>query len=59
MPGSLTTPGRPGARADAPRVLLSTICMVSAPRIETFAAQWLAYALPCQRFAETLTGNCA
>ena len=25
----------------------------------TFAAQWLAYALPCQRFANTLTGICA
>ena len=23
------------------------------------AAQWLAYAPPCQRFAETLAGNCA
>ena len=42
-----------------PDVLPSTICTVSAPRIETFAAQWLAYALPCQRFAEALTGNCA
>ena len=25
----------------------------------SFAARWLAYALPCQRFAETLAGNCA
>ena len=25
----------------------------------TFAAQWLAYALPCQRFANTLAGICA
>jgi hypothetical protein len=23
------------------------------------AAQWLAYALPCRRFADTLTGACA
>jgi len=23
----------------------------------TFAAQWLAYVLPCQRFANTLTGT--
>ena len=23
----------------------------------TFAAQWLAYALPCRRFASTLTGD--
>jgi hypothetical protein len=25
----------------------------------TFAAQWLAYALPCQRFADALAGICA
>jgi hypothetical protein len=25
----------------------------------TFAAQWLAYALPCQRFADPLAGICA
>jgi hypothetical protein len=24
-----------------------------------FAAQWLAYALPCRRFAEVLADNCA
>ncbi len=27
--------------------------------VASFAALWLAYALPCQRFAETLAGNCA
>ena len=54
MPGSLTTPGRPNARDD---VLPSTIYTVSAPRIGNFRAQWLAYALPCQRFAEALAGN--
>jgi hypothetical protein len=36
-------------------MLPSAICTVSAPRIGTFAAQWLAYAHPCQRFAEALT----
>ena len=25
----------------------------------TFAAQWLAYAIPYRRFAEALAGNCA
>src|SRR5262249_14671799 len=25
----------------------------------SFAARWLAYALPCQRFAEALAGDCA
>src|SRR6516162_6350601 len=29
------------------------------PEKDSFAAQWLAYAPPCQRFAETLAGNCA
>jgi hypothetical protein len=59
MPGSLTTPGRPGARAETPDVLPSAICTVSAPRIETFAAQWLTCAPPVKRFAETLAGTCA
>jgi hypothetical protein len=27
--------------------------------IESFAAQWLAYTLPCQRFADVLTNACA
>jgi hypothetical protein len=40
-----------------PSVLPSVTGTTSAPRMRgTFAAQWLAYALPCQRFANTLTG---
>ena len=27
--------------------------------IESFAAQWLACTLPCQRFADTLADGCA
>ena len=55
MPGSPTTPGRPGARDDAPgSCCLPPSATASAPRIGSFAAQWLAYALPCQRFADTL-----
>jgi hypothetical protein len=29
------------------------------PGQDSFAAQWLACALPCQRFAEALADNCA
>ena len=58
MPVSSTTPGRLGARDIAP------ICVAFRQRNDvgtrdegTFAAQWLAYALPCQRFAVALAGN--
>jgi hypothetical protein len=51
MPVSKTTPGRLGAR-----VMRNDV----GTRDEgTFAAQWLAYALPCQRFADALAGICA
>ena len=54
MPGSPTTPGRPGARAVAPvRVAFRAVNSVGA-RDMPFAAQWLAYALPCRRFAHAL-----
>ena len=60
MPGSLTTPGRPGARAyTRPTVLPSAVHTASAPGFAAFAAQWLAYALPYRRFADTLAGACA
>jgi len=60
MPGSLTTPGRPGLALSRPVMLPSALCTASAPQDETlFAAQWLACALPCQRFAEALAGHCA
>ena len=59
MPGSSTTPGRVDARNSAPvRVAFRQLNSVSA-RNEDFAAQWLAYALPCRRFADTLAGTCA
>jgi len=58
MPGSVTTPGRPGAREW--RVWASTFGTVSAPGDDrSFAVQWLAYALPCRRFAGALAGACA
>src|SRR3981189_2768172 len=58
MPVSKTTPGRLGARVIAPiRVAFRHRNDVGTQDEGTFAAQWLAYALPCQRFANTLTGT--
>jgi hypothetical protein len=55
MPGSSTTPGRPGTRDDAPTMLPSVKTTTSAPGlIQAFAAQWLACVLPYRRFACTL-----
>jgi hypothetical protein len=54
MPGSPTTPDRPGACADAPvRVAFRTLNNVGT-RDKPFAAQWLAYALPYRRFTGVL-----
>ena len=56
MPGSPTTPGRPGTRARAPvRVAFRDLKRVGTRDSTSFAAQWLACALPCRRFAVTLT----
>ena len=58
MPGSPTTPGRPGARDTAPvRVAFRVANGVGTRNYRTFAAQWLACALPCRRFAGALTGD--
>jgi hypothetical protein len=58
MPGSLTTPGRPGARAIAPEcVAFHHMHGVGTQNRKLSRPQWLAYAHPCQRFAEALTGN--
>ena len=55
MPGSLTTRDRSGpCDAVSVRVAFRTQYGVGIPVDTTFAAQWLAYALPCRRFAETL-----
>ena len=57
MPGSQTTPDRPGPRDDAPgRVAFRSANSVGIRDEPTFAARWLAYALPCRRFADVLTG---
>ena len=57
MPGSLTTPGRPGTRVTHPPVSPSAERMTSAPGSYPFAAQWLAYALPYRRFAAALADD--
>jgi hypothetical protein len=58
MPVSLTTLGRPDARACAPDVLPSAMGNASASQMYVvFGAQWLAYALPCRRFTPALTDD--
>jgi hypothetical protein len=58
MPGSLTTPGHPGTRDDAPvRVAFRSTHGVGFPGIASFVAQWLAYAFPCRRFVPALASN--
>ncbi len=53
MPGSPTTPGHMGARAVASIRVAFHTCDSVGPRNDSFAAQWLAYALPYRRFAIT------
>ena len=60
MPGSSTTPGRLGTRDVAPMRVAFRLLYGVGTQIELpFAARWLAYALPCRRFACTFTGTCA
>ncbi len=54
MPGSTTTPGRPGACDNAlVRVAFRDTDGVGTRIRISFAAQWLACTYPCQRFADT------
>jgi hypothetical protein len=58
MPVSSTAPGCPGTRADAPGHVAFRIANgVGTRNFCTFTAQWLAYALPCRRFAAVLAGD--
>ena len=60
MPGSSTTPGRPGTRAHAPVcVAFHLRNSVGTRDINLYGAQWLAYVLPYRRFAAALTGDYA
>jgi hypothetical protein len=55
MPGSTTTPDLAGARADAPAgIAFRPVDGVGVRETHSFAAQWLACALPCRRFAGVL-----
>jgi hypothetical protein len=58
MPGSSTTPGRRGARDIAPiRIAFRQRNDVGTREEGTFAARWLACALPCEGFAVALAGG--
>jgi hypothetical protein len=60
MPGSTTALGRAGTRSNVPvRVAFRQPNGVGTRDDVDFAAQWLAYAIPCRRFADALAGNCA
>jgi len=55
MPGSSTTPGRPGTHANAPvRVAFRFHDSVGTQNKMLSRLIWLAYVIPCQRFANTL-----
>ena len=60
MPGSQTAPGRTSTRSNASvRLAFRNEYSVGARFYLTFAAQWLAYAIPYRRFADILTEVCA
>jgi hypothetical protein len=55
MPGSPTTPGWAGTGDNAPvHVASCENGYVGTRDFQAFAAQWLAYVLPCRRFAGVL-----
>ena len=58
MPGSSTAPGRTGARNNAPvHIAFRQQNSVGTQKKADFAAQWLAYAIPCRRFADAPRGQ--
>jgi hypothetical protein len=60
MPGSTTAPGWTGARSNAPAHIAFRLQHGVGTRNDVdFAAQWLAYAIPYRRFADTLADACA
>ena len=55
MPGSIDDAGPPVARDDVPgRVAFCRLEGIGTPIWKSYAAQWLAYTYPCQRFADSL-----
>ena len=60
MPGSPTALGWAGTCNNVPvHIAFRNEYSVGARFSLTFAAQWLAYAIPCRRFASALTDACA
>jgi hypothetical protein len=60
MPGSTTALGRADTRNNVPvSIAFRQQNGVGTQKKADFAAQWLAYAIPCRRFAEVLADNCA
>src|ERR1700680_1271459 len=60
MPGSPTTPGRPSTRVGAlGHIAFRYTDSVGTRNQFSIAAQWLACAFPCRRFADTLADACA
>ena len=58
MPGSQTTQGQPGTRSSAPvRVAFRQCNDVGPLKKNPFAARWLAYAHPGQRFVMCLAAR--
>lgn len=56
MPGSTNTPGRSSTCGSVlVRIAFRLANNVGTRNHDYFAAQWLAYALPCRRFANVLT----
>ena len=56
MPGSMTTPSRLGTRVYRALPCCLALCIERRhPGYVHFAAQFLAYVYPCQRFASYLT----
>lgn len=56
MPGSATTPGRPSTCDSVlVRIAFRLANNVGTRNHDYFAAQWLACAFPCRRFAGVLT----
>ncbi len=55
MPGSFDDAEPPGTRDIAPgRVAFCRLEGIGTPNGKSYAAQWLAYAYPCQRFTLSL-----
>jgi len=60
MPGSKTTQGRQDTRAGvSDHIAFRVTYGVGTLGVITFAARWLAYTLPCRRFADILADICA